>query len=185
MDLPPIAQRLVNVPDLLVGDVLYVWDFLTVFHKELNLKPILIDDFVELLNYRGGISPALVEVFVSLLRRVYYDHSLCNLVSADIPSHLNIMSSCSEETAKEELSDSQKIEQYRDWEYNGIKLIPKKLHRSEAMVDALKYQGILRTVIPRLPAYKELLRANDPQLDTLISMENREGISTWNKLCQC
>ena len=98
--LPPVVQKLMHVPDLLVGDVLYVWDFLTVFSKELNLKPMLVDEFVELLQYRGAVSPALVEIYVALVRQVYQDHTLCNTVAAGIPAHLNILSRSSEDEAK-------------------------------------------------------------------------------------
>lgn len=175
VDLPPSVQKLVNVPDALVGDLLYVWDFLTVFNKELNLKPMLVDEFVELLHYRSSPSPALVEVFVALLRRVYYDHSLCNTIASAVPSHINILSRNSEDDALNDLLDSQKLEQYRDWSYNGLKFLPKKVNRPETLVDALKFQCLLRSTLPRLPSYIELLRANDPQLDALISMENREG----------
>lgn len=90
-----------NVPDSLVGDVLYVWDFLTVFSKELNLTTLLVDDFVDLLQYRAKESPALVEIYVALLRRVYHDHTLCNAIAAGTPSHLNILSRSSEDEAKE------------------------------------------------------------------------------------
>ena len=76
-----------------------------------------------------------------------------------------------------DLLESQTLEQYRDWNYNGMKLVPKKVHRPEVLVDALKFQCLLRSALPRLPSYVELLRANDPQLDALISMENREGRS--------
>lgn len=75
-----------------------------------------------------------------------------------------------------DLLESQTLEQYRDWDYNGLKLVPKKVHRPEVIVDALKFQCLLRSAVPRLPSYVELLRANDPQLDALISMENREGL---------
>jgi hypothetical protein len=173
--LPPPVQRLVHVPDSLVGDVLYVWDFLTVFSKELSLKPMPVDDFVDLLQYRGAASPALTEIFVSLLRRVYHDHSLNHSLAAATPAHLHVMSRSSEEEAKQDLLPSQTLAQYRDWDYTGLKLLPRRVHRPEAMVDALKFQSLLRAAVPRLPSYVELLRANDPQLDALISMENREG----------
>lgn len=182
-DLPPAVQKLVHVPDLLVGDVLYVWDFLTIFSKELNLTPLSVDDFVDLLHYRGAASPALVEVFVSLLRRVWGDQYLGHCISSALPSHLHVLSRASEEEAEGELRESQLLQQYRDWAYNGLKLIPKRSHGHSRMsgggaevVDAIKFQCLLRVALPRLPSYLELLRATDPQLDALISMENREGI---------
>lgn len=65
------------------------------------MEPLLIDDFVDLLQYRSGVSPALVEVFVALLRLVYRDHTLNNTVAAGIPSHLNILSRSTEKEATE------------------------------------------------------------------------------------
>ena len=65
------------------------------------------------------------------------------------------------------------VERHRDWSYNGLKLLPKKIRVD--VVDGLRWQSVLRCVLPRLPIFKDLLRASDPSFDMLLALELREG----------
>jgi len=91
-----------------------------------------------------------------------------------VPPHLNFASRDGEEDALEDMSESACIERYRDWEYNGLKLLPRRI-RPE-VVDGLRWQSVARAIIPRLPSYTTLLRATDSSLDMLMGSEQREGV---------
>jgi hypothetical protein len=175
-----------GLPDDLVTDVLFIWNFLFVFRSpfvflpclilpsdELHLKPIPFDDLVNVLNFSASDSFVLVEIMSSLLRLLLRDHSLAVQISSQVPSHLNFASKDSEKTALENLKESACVERHRDWGYNGLKLLPKKIRVD--VVDGLRWQSVLRCILPRLPIYKDLLRASDPSFDMLLALELREG----------
>jgi hypothetical protein len=141
---------------------------------ELHLSPIAFDDLVRTLNLSSSDSVALVEIVTSLLRLLLRDHSLAVQISAQVPSHLNFASRDDEQAALDSMKESACVERHRDWSYNGLKILPRKI-RLEA-VDGLKWQSVLRCVLPRLPLFKDLLRASDPSFDMLVALELREGL---------
>ncbi len=142
--------------------------------EELHLKPFEFDDFVNILNYTTNDSFVLVEIVASLLRLLLRDHSLAVQISSQVPSFLNFASKDSEEKALENMKESALVEQHRDWKYNGLHLLPRKIRVD--VVDGLRWQSVLRCVIPRLPSFKDLLRAYDPSFDVLVALEHREGV---------
>jgi hypothetical protein len=128
---------------------------------------------VNVLNFSASDSFVLVEILSSLLRLLLRDHSLAVQISSQVPSHVNFASKETEKTALENLKESACVERHRDWSYNGLKLLPKKIRVD--VVDGLRWQSVLRCVLPRLPIFKDLLRASDPSFDMLLALELREG----------
>lgn len=150
--------------------LLFIRDFSS---DELHLKPIPYDDLLNIINFNTYDSFILVEIITSLLRLLLRDHSLAVQVSTQVPSHLNFASRDDEKTALENMKESACIERHRDWNYNGLKLLPRKIRVD--VVDGLRWQSVLRCVLPRLPLHKDLLRASDPSFDMLMALELREG----------
>jgi hypothetical protein len=146
---------------------------ISVHSKELNLKPVGIEDFVEILHCKSASSPLLTEIFCALMRLLLRDHSISARVSSDIPPHLNFASRDDVKETLDVLKESLTLEAYRDWGYNGLKLLPRKI-RVE-LVDSLRYQSVLRALIPRLPSYRDMLRSRESSLDLLVASEQKEG----------
>ena len=73
----------------LACDVISCWDFMTVFGTQMELNPMSLDHFTELLQYEGGTSPAFVEVFTAPLRIVLADEALANRLSISLPLEHN------------------------------------------------------------------------------------------------
>lgn len=134
-----------------------------------------VDDFIQLLNYTEDTSPALVEIFCVLIRFLLRDHDITQHISNDIPSHINFASTESVSPSTSNVINDVTIDVIEsDWLYNGLKLLPKKLKSD--YVDGLRWQSLLRVILPRLPSYKNLLRAINVNYDTLQSIENKEGL---------
>ena len=138
------------------------------------MTPIGIEDFVEVLRFTGATSPVLVEMVCSLIGLLVRDHSMSTRLSTAVPSHLNFASRDSVEDAVKELLESYIVESYQDWEYNGLKLLPRKIRGD--VVDGLRWQCVLRALIPRLPSFRDMLRSNDVAFDLLVSSEERAGL---------
>lgn len=89
---PPLPSP--TIPILLTNqglacDVISCWDFMTVFGEEMELNPMSLDHFTELLQYEGGDSPAFIEVFTAPLRIVLADEALANRLSISMPLEQN------------------------------------------------------------------------------------------------
>lgn len=95
-------------------------------------------------------------------------------VSAEIPPHLNFASRDTIEDSINSMSESCSLEEYRDWDYNGLRLLPRKV-RAE-LVDGLRHQSVLRALIPRLSAYRDMLRATNSSFDRLVASEQQGSL---------
>ncbi len=73
----------------LASDLIACWDFINVFSKQLELAQIGLDQFIDLLKYRGQDSIAFVEIFMAPLRVIISDTDLCLKLSLDIPLDTN------------------------------------------------------------------------------------------------
>jgi len=88
----PIPAPTVNLPLLdqsLASDALACWDFLNIFGKQLELAHLSLEQFIDLLQYRGQDSVAFVELFTAPLRVLVKDEDLSLKVSLDIPFSTN------------------------------------------------------------------------------------------------
>ena len=87
--IPPPSIRLPLQDSDLAGDALACWDFLNVFSKHLELAYMSLDEFIELLQYRGQDSIAFVELFMAPLRILVKDEELSLKISLDVPFETN------------------------------------------------------------------------------------------------
>lgn len=129
---------------------------------------------MEILHFTKSPSPVLTEMFCSLMRLLLRDHSISAGICSDTPPHLNFASRDDIKVTLDVLDESLIMEAYRDWSYNGLKLLPRKI-RPE-IVDGLRYQSVLRVLVPRLLSYRDIWRSRDVSLDLLIGSEQNEGL---------
>jgi len=95
--LPMEHQKIIPAPTVklplldqsLASDALACWDFLNIFGKHLELSHMSLDEFIDLLQYRGQDSIAFVELFTAPLRVLVKDEELSLKVSLDIPFSAN------------------------------------------------------------------------------------------------
>lgn len=118
---------------------------------------------MDLLKFTSKPSLALTDLFCSLLRLALADSALLTKVSALIPRKVNYAYRQQGEfelnpTGEVEFNMADLLQQDDfDCEYNGLKLLPRKLKLET--VDALRWQAVLRSVILRLEPVKQLRRA--------------------------
>jgi hypothetical protein len=87
--IPPPEVEL-NLKDKnLASDVVACWDFMNLFSGLLELQWMSLEDFIDLLEYRGQDSIPFVELFTAPLRCIIGDENLCAKLSLDIPLETN------------------------------------------------------------------------------------------------
>jgi len=64
----PTSVRSLELKDELVGDTLFVWDFLRAFHRPLSLSPFPVDEFIKALEEEDTDTVMVAEACMALLR---------------------------------------------------------------------------------------------------------------------
>lgn len=157
-------------------DIVGVWDFINTFQKQLNLPPIEVDDFIEMMEFTGRESVALTEVFLAPLRIILTDSMYAAKVSSEIPKGISFCrkpNTLAENDIKERFNEKlpnfnikslvnkddgtvdKLVAEGFDSAFNGLRLLPRKLSAT-LVCDPLKWQTVLRAVILRDPTIKDI-----------------------------
>lgn len=147
----PKAHISLDMPDL----TLSVWDFVNVFQKQLHLSSASWDDFHTLLSFEKPC-PALYDIYCALLRVLFADHPIVLKLCAAFPKSMYFGAKVEEMDRRESILPPVPGQDF-DSEYNGFKLLPRKL--AADVVDALRAQVILRGILLRLEPIKRARKA--------------------------
>jgi hypothetical protein len=149
----PEAFTKLNLSDSLISDALMVWDCLHMFSEQLQLFPMSLDDFVDLMSYTESPSVPLTEVCCALLKCILADDRLAGKVGKSIPKSVNFSHRhlSGPQFTLSELTIGPK-EDLVDVNYNGLGLLPKQLCKE--LISPINWQTVLRCVLWRLPATK-------------------------------
>lgn len=149
----PEAFTKLNLPDSLISDALMVWDCLHMFSQQLQLFPMSLDDFVDLMVYIENPSVPLTEVCCALLKCILADNKLAGKIGKSIPKSINFSHRhlSGPQLTLSELTIGPK-EDLVDANYNGLGLLPKQLCKQ--LISPINWQTVLRCVLWRLPATK-------------------------------
>lgn len=71
------------------GDLLFCWDFLNTYGKQLEMAPIEVEDLAALMTFTGRTSVALVEVFCAPLRALFAERRLRRRINRKISPKFN------------------------------------------------------------------------------------------------
>jgi hypothetical protein len=157
----PKSAAVIKFPEDIISELIGVWEFLNIFKIQLNLIPIGIDQFADLLRYTGRASVALTEIFISPLRMLLTDPTVLQQINDAIPKKASIAVKPNKDinidfdsfVSSNEISGWDGSGNF-DIGYNGISLLPPKIHPDQ--IDPLKWQAILRSVLLRLEPVKNL-----------------------------
>jgi len=131
--------------------------------KTLSINAISWEDFVELMKHTSRPSVALLDVFCALLKLLLSDNATLTKLNALLPRKVNF---AYRQQGDFELNPTGEVDfnmvdllQQEDFdcEYNGLKLLPRKLKADS--VDVLRCQAVLRSVVLRLEPVKQLRKA--------------------------
>jgi hypothetical protein len=85
--------------DKVIHDAITIWNFLNSFHKQLSLTMISWDDFIDLLSFSEWSSPALIDLFSSLLKIILADNLSLQRIIATLPKKAHFAHSHSSSSA--------------------------------------------------------------------------------------
>lgn len=175
VELPPILTKLPVSPNF-ATNFLYVWDFLVTFRfvalinfivnsiiivdeyrKQLSLSALTIDQFHEVLTFTGHTSTVLVEIFSAPMRMILSDDDMIRKISTLIPTSLNFSYPNRKVDMDRDTDISFSSANY-DSASNSLKLIPSSLHIQ--LLNPLTWHSILRSIITRLPSFRELVKTS-------------------------
>jgi hypothetical protein len=71
--------------DQIIHEAITIWNFVNSFHKQLSLTMISWDDFIDLLSFSEWSSPALIDLFSSLLKIILSDNLSLQRIIATLP----------------------------------------------------------------------------------------------------
>lgn len=157
----PKSTAVIKFPEDIISELIGVWEFLNIFKLQLNLIPIGIDQFADLLRYTGRSSVALTEIFIAPLRMLLTDPIILEKINDAIPKKASIAVKPNKDI-NFDFNSYVNSNEISGWDgsgnfdigYNGIALLPSKIHPEQ--LDPLKWQAILRTVLLRLEPVKNL-----------------------------
>jgi hypothetical protein len=127
--------------------------------KQLSLTSMSLNDFIELLGFSEKDSIALTELVCALLRLLLSDSSTCNKLSSLIPKKYNF--AFQPKSLNNNESDAQVDVTIDNLDYdnncNSLRLLPYRLNIH--LINGMRYQPILRTILMRVDPAQRLRKA--------------------------
>lgn len=166
----------------LASEVIFCWDFINTFEKELELMPISLEHFIDLMQFQGKDSGPFTEIFTAPLRVILNDLELSTKLSLTQPIHMNFARKLNEPekmiksaagyvapqvkaagtvnaiTVYQERTTRTMLHEIEKMNTDVDTLLPRAL--TGASVDALNWQVILAQFWRALPPMNKVLGLN-------------------------